>query len=371
MRIAFALGSLQVGGTERQVCRLARELRARGHDVSVICLGATGPLEDDLREAGIEPVMVGFRGFRVRDEAGRPRPWRALPELLKLWAVWRALRRQRPDVCHAFLYWAYVLVLPVAWLARVPVRASGRRGLGRQPPRGHRLFDFLEQVVNRLTDLVVCNAEAVARETEEADGVPPGKIRVIPNGIDLPPPAPAVDRQPPTGVTVANLIAYKGHADLVAALALMEQPPPVRLVGEGPERERLEAMVAAAALEDVVTLVGFHPRPEEVIAGSQFAVLPSHEEGFPNAVLEAMAAGLPVVATRVGGVPELVADGVTGLLVPPSDPPALARAIGTVASDPDLRVRLGSQARRAVEPLSWPRCVDAHLDLYRSAGARG
>ncbi len=276
----------------------------------------------------------------------------------------------RPDVCHAFLYWAYVLVLPVAALARVPVRVSGRRGLGRQPPRGRRLFDLLERAVNRVTHLVVCNADAVADESARADHVPRSKIRVIPNGIDLPAEPADVEREPPVGVMVANLIAYKGHADLLRALGSMAEPPRIRLLGDGPERPALERLAAELDLEDTVAFEGFHPCPEEVVAVSQFAVLTSHEEGFPNAVLEAMAAGLPVVATAVGGVPELV-DEATGILVPPRSPEALAATIEKVVADPDLRRTLGDAARARVEAFSWPRCVDAHVALYRRAGAHG
>lgn len=370
MRITLALGSLQVGGTERQVCRLATELRCRGHEVQVICLGSTGPLEQWLVENDIEPVMIGFRGFLVRDPRGRPRPWRALPEMTKLVRIWRALRAHRPDVCHAFLYWAYVLVLPVAALARVPVRVSGRRGLGRQPPRGQRPFDLLERWVDQVTHLAVCNAEAVADETEREDRVPRSKIRVIPNGIDIPAAPADVERAPPVGVMVANLIAYKGHADLLRALGSMADPPRMRLLGDGPERPALERLTTELDLAGTVVFEGFRLRPEEVVTASQFAVLTSHEEGFPNAVLEAMAAGLPVVATAVGGVPELV-DRSTGILVPPRSPEALAAAIEKVAADPDLRRTLGAAARTHVEAFSWPRCVDAHVALYRSAGARG
>ncbi len=169
---------------------------------------------------------------------------------------------------------------------------------------------------------------------------------------------------PPVGVVVANFIAYKGHADVVDALALLHDPPVIRLVGDGPERERVEARAAAAGVAGRLEFVGAVADPRPYYQAAQFAVLASWTEGLPNALLEAMAAGLPVIATDVGGARELVVDNLSGLLVPPRDPAALAAAIAAIASSPARRREMGALARRIAERFSWDRCVEEHLALY-------
>lgn len=363
MRIVLAIGSLEVGGTETQVVRLATELCARGHDVTVLVLTrGDGPLARPLGGAGVPVWELGFEGLLARTPGGRIRP----VATLRLWAAWLRLvvelRRRRPEVVHAFLFWAYVLVLPAAWLARIPVRISGRRNMGTEKFT-RPLYPVLERIADRCATHVVANSDAVADVVRIA-GVPDLKLHVIRNGVDLRPLAEDVTRQPPRGVMIANLIAYKGHLDLVEALGGLDDPPVVDCFGEGPERGRIEDRLRGRGLEGVVRLRGRRADAADAYRSAQFAVLTSHEEGLPNAVLEAMATGLPVVATAVGGVPELLRDGETGVLVPPRDPAALGGAIGRLAADPELRARLGRAARRAVEELSWPRCVEAHERLY-------
>jgi glycosyltransferase involved in cell wall biosynthesis len=163
---------------------------------------------------------------------------------------------------------------------------------------------------------------------------------------------------------VANLIPYKGHDVVLDALARLADPPSLRLAGGGAERDRLATRAAELGLAGRVEFLGAVAGAEHLWAAAQFGVLASFQEGLPNAVLEAMASGVPVVATAVGGVPELVDDGVTGLVVPPGDPAALAGAIDALAGDAALRVRLGAAARQAAGAYSWARCTDAHLRLY-------
>lgn len=369
MRIVLAIGSLEVGGTETQVVRLAAELRARAHEVTVLVIaGGEGPLAAPLREAGVEMWDLGFEGLLARTLRGRIRIWATL----RLWFAWAqlvaGLRRRRPDVVHAFLFWSYVLVLPAAWIARVRVRVSGRRNMGTEK-LARPLYPWLERAADACATQVVANSQAVADVVSEGP-VSDRKVSVIRNGVDVRPAAESVGVQPPLGVIIANLIAYKGHLDLIDALAMLDDPPRVDCYGEGPERPRIEARIRERGLDDVVRLRGRRPGAADAYARAQFALLSSHEEGFPNAVLEAMATGLPVVATTVGGVPELIRDDEDGLLVPPHDPEALGAAIRRLAADPELRLRLGKAARQRAEELSWPRCVDAHERLYAGALTR-
>jgi glycosyltransferase involved in cell wall biosynthesis len=365
LRIVLSIGSLQVGGTESQLVKLAGRLAARGHDVHVVAVRCGGPYEEELRALGIPTRVFAYGGLRLRDDAGRRSARVLLGEVRKLLALWRHLRDLRADVCHGFLFTCYTHVLPLAWAAGVPARVNGRRGASPPTPTGalRTLLDFLG---HRSSSLYVTNSRALAAELVDEEKVPAGRIEVIANGVELPEKTADPSRRPARGIVVANLIAYKGHADLVEALTLLDTPPLLCLVGEGPERERLTALVRARGLEHVVTLAGAVPDARALLADYQFAVLPSHTEGLPNAVLEAMAAGLPVVATSVGGVSDVLADGVAGLLVPPRDPAALATAIERLAGDPDLRCALGAAGRRAAARLSVDDCAARHEAVYRT-----
>jgi glycosyltransferase involved in cell wall biosynthesis len=365
LRIVLSVGSLQVGGTESQLVKLAARLTARGHEVHVVAVRTGGPYETRLRGLGIPTRVFGYGGLRTRDETGRRSVRVMFHELGNLFALWRHLRRLRPDVCHGFLFTCYTQVLPLAWAAGVPVRVNGRRGAAPTTPSGrHRaLLDF---AARRASNLYITNSRTLATGLIHDEGVPPDRVEVIANGVELPGETADAAREPARGIVVANLIGYKGHADLIEALALLAAPPALCFVGDGPERERLAALTTARGLDRVVTMAGAVPDARSLLAGYQFAVLPSHEEGLPNAVLEAMAAGLPVVATSVGGVPEIVADGVTGLLVPPHAPALLAAAIERIAADPGLRRRMGSAARQVAGRSSVDVCAARHETVYRA-----
>ncbi|NJC74293.1 glycosyltransferase [Planosporangium thailandense] len=363
LRVVLAVGTLRVGGTETQLVKLAVGLRERGHDVHVLALSKGGPLEEPLRAAGVDVRVFGYAGMPLSGAPGYRKVRMVAAGLRELLAVGRHLRALRPDVCHAFLFTGYSLVLPLARAAGVPVRVAGRRG-ATPPPVGrrNRLFHALGRGA---ATAMVCNWRAGAEEAVQRDGYPTDRVRVIPNGVDLPGAHADVTRQPAHGVMIANLIAYKGHDDLLAALASLPAPPRVRLIGDGPQRAHLDQLCRGYGLDDVVEFAGGLRGASRYLPEHQFAVLASHEEGLPNAVLEAMAAGLPVVATTVGGVPELITDGETGLLVPPHAPTELAAAIARLAGDPALRARLGAAAREAATAYSTPACVERHEALYR------
>jgi glycosyltransferase involved in cell wall biosynthesis len=152
----------------------------------------------------------------------------------------------------------------------------------------------------------------------------------------------------------------------VAALRLVDpgQRPVIRLLGDGVERGPVEAAIAEAGLDPWLPREGQVPDAARWLRHARFCVLPSNDEGLPNAVLESMAAGVPVVATRVGGIPELIDDGVDGLLVEPGDAAGLAEAMTRLATDEALRVRLGAAARKRARSFSWEACTDRHVELY-------
>jgi L-malate glycosyltransferase len=360
-RVCLLIGQLGLGGTEKQVVLLAQGLRARGIETSVFLLFEGGPREEALVEAGVPVVHLGFPSSATR--------LRTVPGSVAAFArLVRHLRRERPDVLHAFLYHSYVTAAPAARLARVKVLVAGRRSLG-DFKRGRHVLLALERVATSVTDLLVANAESVAEDTIRGEKVRTGKITTVYNGLPdsaFEPAAPAeLVAESPVVLCVANLKIYKGHRFLLDAVALLRDrglPCTLALVGDGPERPALEEQAARLGID--VRFLGTRTDVESLLARADVVVLPSLHEGMSNAVMEAMAAGLPVVATEVGGTAELLRG--RGLLVPPSDSAALADGLGQVLGDPALAARLGAGARAwSRDNLHVDTMIDKHVTIYR------
>ena len=359
-RIVLAIGTLGLGGAEGQVVELARGLHRRRWDVHVATLIEVGPHAGALEQEGIPLYQGHFRNVH------RAAVWDALafPKRFVGYVAW--LRRVRPDIVHAFLFHAYVPSVFAARLAGVPMVVTGRRSLGNYK-RGRRLALWVERVANRWTDLVIANATAVADEVHAEERLPRHKLEVIWNGV--PPRFFAVPDRAPSGVTtllcVANLIAYKGHADLVAAAAMLARDGVavrLRLVGDGPERGALEAQARSSGVP--VEFLGAQTDIPELLADCDIFVLASHQEGCSNSLLEAMAAGRPIVATAVGGTPEVVGD--AGVLVRAHDPAAMYRELAALTRDESARHALARAAReRAMTHFSLDQMIDAHVSLYK------
>jgi glycosyltransferase involved in cell wall biosynthesis len=265
-------------------------------------------------------------------------------------------RRFRPDVIHGYLFGPNLFAVAAGRLAGVPVVAVAKRNVdafetGRQV--------LLQRLAHRMATHVTAVSEAVA-DTVVALGVPRARVTVIPNGVDVGRfPDPAGSRGAASGVagipvigSVGCLAPRKDYATLLEALAELQargRAFRAMLVGDGPERAALESRARALGVEGRVGWLGEREAVENLLACMDVFVLSSREEGIPNALLEAMAAGRPAVATAVGGTPEVLESGVTGWLVPPGSPRALADAIGQVLDDPGEASRRGAAARRAVE----------------------
>jgi glycosyltransferase involved in cell wall biosynthesis len=329
--------TLNLGGTEGQFTELACRLDRSRWNVEVACMRPEGPLRARLEAAGFEPWRCGLASFKS-------------PRLLgAIVALARRMRSRRIAVVHSFDFSTNILALPAARLAGMRAVIGSQRNLGNLRPPAQQMMHDLSL---RLATHVLVNSNAVKERVLQSHGIRPGRVTVIPNGVDLARFLPrTVTPRNSSGLVVgalSNLRPEKGLADLVRAVGIVrDRWPEVRLViwGEGPLRRELKSLVEALNLASSVELPGSTNVPEAALRQLDIFVLPSVSEACSNGLLEAMASALPVVATSVGGNPGLVEDEITGLLAPPGDAPALAKAIIRLVEDRTLAARLGEQAR--------------------------
>jgi glycosyltransferase involved in cell wall biosynthesis len=267
-------------------------------------------------------------------------------------------------------------------ILNVPMIITSKRALGTHQDRnrGWRIFDMASF---RFSHYVTVNSKAVGADTIKRDRGHAAKIRLIYNGLNLEAftttiankreirEALHLDPNHKIVITVANLIPYKGHAELLRAAAMVNKRfanSIFLLVGEDRGIQKgLEQKAQELGLGSHIIFLGQRTDIPDLMAASDISVLPSHEEGFSNVVLESMAAGLPVVATRVGGNPEAIVDGETGWLVPPKKPKELALKIMDLLHDPEKAKKWGEAGRRRVEQnFSYEKMVAEHIKLYRN-----
>ncbi len=343
-------------GGEAQVEGLVLGLAAHGVVSSVYC--PDGPLAERLAARRVRRV-----------------PWRAASDLdlVAAWRLSRAWRAERPDVVHLHTARAHAVgALAASWAGRPPVVVSRRVDfeVGRTPWSGWKYHHGV--------DLFLSVSRGVDRVLERA-GVPAARRRVVPDGISLEPwrtlpdPAPLAARLGlAEGVRVVGALAalapHKDHATLLAAAAVLaRRRPEVRWVvfGEGECRADLERERRRLGLEGTVLFPGFVEDVRQAMAVLEVFVLSSYLEGLGTSLLDAQAAGVPIVATAVGGVPEVVEDEVTGWLVPPRAPEALAAAVEDALTRPAEASRRAERARHSVQRFSIESTVRGTLDAYR------
>lgn len=361
------VNSFAVGGSEYQMVEVASRQKAKGYQVVVGCLSSEGPLIEVLRHAGITVVEFNPKG-------GVFRP-RGIFQLLRL--TW-FLAKHPFDVIQTHDLYSTLVGVPAAWLARIPVILSCRRDLSHWRWYTPWRRKILRHIQNRST-FVIANSQAVRDFLVAQDGFDPNLIRVLRNGVDLErfTNVPR-DRQKlfpylaPNSklvAVVANMnLDIKGHRDLIRAAKVISQEFPAAtflLVGDGPERASLEGMAAELGLSKTVLFLGRRNDVPNILACCDLFALPSWAEGLPNSVLEAMAAGVPVVATGVGGTPEIIQDGVNGLLVPSRDSLKLAQAIARFLREPKLAQELAEAAQVRIRlEFSFDRLLEELDRLY-------
>jgi glycosyltransferase involved in cell wall biosynthesis len=371
-KILFIIGSLDLGGAERHVALIAPRLKQLGFEPSIYCISRRGAQADEIARAGVTVVGPTWEAGPQSTRIGKF--FRLFVSCLKLMKI---LLRDRPQIAHFFLPLAYVIGAPLAWLARTPVLIMSRRSLNLYQTQ-HPVLARFERFLHHRMDAVLANSRAVFDQLIDLENCSRDQVEIIYNGIDLagierasalPH---ASSRKGVVLIIVANLIPYKGHGDLLEALHTVRGQMPANwsLLCVGRDdgiRGHLEAQVDRLGIGGYVQFLGERTDVPALLRGADIGILCSHEEGFANAILEGMAAGLPIIATDVGGNSESVAHGETGNIVPPRNPAALGQAILSLVLDPAARARMGEAGRkRAHERFSIESCIEQYAKLYHS-----
>lgn len=369
MKIVFIIDSLRRHGTQRSLTHLARGLHELGYTQEVIVLNATSDsdIEKSLAEAGCAITYIGKRDLLLAGVG-----W---------WRLVAMLRKIKPYVVVTMLDFADTLGRPAARLAGCRVLVTSIRARNLAKPSWRR---WLDRKTMKWADKVVFNSKQVVPYAREKEGVREEQVVVIPNGVeDLRARSCALrngyrkklDLAPTTSLIgwVGRLKPQKNFPLFLHACARLSTTRQwkILVVGDGPERYRMQTLANDVDLADRLIWLGSRADVEGWLAATDVFVHTSDFEGMPNAVMEAMAMGLPVIASDVDGNRELIRDGINGYLLAPGDVIGFARRIDQIIDNPELADRLGEQAHRDVlQHFDMPRMINAYHQLFLSLGER-
>lgn len=375
-RILFVIGNLDTGGAERHLLQTLPELQRRGYAPSICTLSYRGELADRFEQHGIRVYAPPF--FQTFRKLPRGLSSVVLP--LSMMRLLGLMWTSKFDIIHFFLPLSYVVGGLVSFCAPVRHRVMSRRSMNTYQ-RNHPYASRIERWLHTKMDAVLGNSMAVVRQLHD-EGVASERLALIYNGIDTAPDCDASVRQDTRTelhigtdtvvlCLVANILPYKGHASLIEALAQVRDELPAEwvLLCVGEDRgiqAELEQAAKRHGVDGHIQWLGQRQNVNEILQASDIGLLVSYEEGFSNAILESMAAGLPLVVTDVGGNGEAVLDGENGFVVPAGDPTSLGKAIARLAGDADMREAFGQKSRHRIEEnFSLERCVDDYATLYQ------
>ena len=373
-KIIFLLDQLNLAGAQKRAANLAKGLDRDRFDVQIVCLFGGGPLQPEIEAAGIDLVLLDFSPNS-----------RSLRNVSRLWNLSRRLRRERPRILHAFSYWSGVYGSIAGLLASVPVIITSRVSQYDLRPQGP-IFRMIERVLNPLASAVTTISEAVSKDTIEIEGIPAHKIELVYNGVELSGGSETLDREAFRGslgvspedavvVMVANFFPYKRHETLLrAACGILADRPKTKFLmlgRESDEIENLKKMAADRGIASNIRWLGARKDVADILSIADIGVLCSESEALGNSILEYMDAGLPVVATETGGIPEMVLDGITGWLFAVGDADTLGRRLRELLDDPVRARQMGNAGRERVrENFSSDRMVRGYAAVYAKQLAR-
>lgn len=363
IKIMHVAGSLNYGGAEIFLVSLLKNLNKERFDITACYVSGGGPLESELAASNIEVIKLP-----VLTRTNLP---------LCFHRLFRIMKAHKPDIVHTHLFEPGVLGRTVARVIGIPVIIAHEHGMTPWKRKPHIMY---EKWANRFTHMRVAVSEDIRQNRISREGTPPEKIITIPNGVDTgyfdpsqwPPAASRAElglgMDTPIVGTVARLTPVKGLLYLLEAVREISWHIPnvtLLIVGDGPLRGSLEQQSRELSIDDRVIFTGYRSDTPKMLAAMDVFVLPSIMEGMPISLLEALAMQRFVVATRVGGIPEVIQDKLSGILIPPSDSHQLAKAIASSLEDRERRNSIAVNARKhAVEYFSIENSARRIGELY-------
>jgi glycosyltransferase involved in cell wall biosynthesis len=362
VKVIFVITGSGVGGAEKMLYHTIKGLNPKRYTVKLCSLKKKGVFASRLEADGLEVYSLNMRDEET--VAGWFDSLRALMLLIKYF------RKERPLIVHSFLFRANIIARVAAYLAGVPVIISSVRVMGGEKIYHH----FIERVTAFMADHFVAVSNEVKDHICQKSHIAKNKVSTIYNGV-------VVEKSSTFDIsalmssaglkngdrivmTAGRLHRQKGYDHLIHAMPIVQAAfPGVKLLilGEGDEEKNLKKLADSLELTEKIIFMGLRPDVGPLLSCSEVFVLPSRWEGLPNALLEAMAAGKPVVATEVGGIPELVLQGVTGVLVPLGNIMALAEAIMGLLSDEKRALLMGAAGRQRVQ-----QCFSMHAMISKT-----
>lgn len=347
-KILYLITQSQWGGAQKYVFDLAKNFRNKF--AVVVAFGGDGELKNRLDTENI-------RNFTLPNLVREIDP---LKDFWGFWEIYRLIQKEQPDIVHTNSSKAEILGNLAAWLHRIPVVFTAHGFVFNEPMHRWKksFYIFLERLANKFTHTLICVSDYDRTGALLHRIAPEKKLVAIHNGIGSEN-FPTGNNKPPKKdakfilTTIANFYPTKGLPYLIEAADILSRKfdnLEFWIIGDGQERFFLEKLIRHYNLKNVI-LWGFQNNSQTYLEKSDIFVLPSVKEGFPYTILEAMAAGLPIVATRVGGIPEAIKDGENGFLVPPSDSQALAQKIFVLIESSGERIRMSKKNRARVAEL--------------------
>lgn len=364
LTVIHLVEDMKTGGAERVIADIAEGLDSEKYDVRVWCIARGGNTADELAEKGIEVKILGISSYH---------------NPLKILRLKRLLTEAGPDIVHTHGYFASVIGRLSAKKAGIPIIFAHVHSTYWDYKKRHIL---MERKLSRFTHKIICCSRAVENFVKDIEKVGDGKTLVIYNGVDeerFYPMEDAPSIRTELGIdekalvvgTVSSLTPHKGHEYLIQAASLVKEELPSAkflIVGDGPLRTELEDQVKNFSAHPFIMFTGTRKDVPKILSVMEVFVLPSSSrEGLGIAIIEAMAAEKPVVATDIGGIPEAVKKGETGFLVPPGDPGALAKAIIELLQNPEKAKEMGKKGRaRFKEKFTRKKMLSETDALYQS-----
>ncbi len=367
MKIIYIIDRLIEAGTQRHLYQLAIELKKKKHDIQIVCLEEKGPLAQSLEDKNITVTEFNTGAVYKPDS------------IKKLLLLAQLLKSQKPDLVQTFLLKANLMGIVAARLARVPIILSSRRSLGYDFKKSHYV---MLRLLDRLTTATLVNSLAIKEITKSKENITTDKLTIIYNGVDVnqfdvPKNSSlkqelAIPETAPVIGMVANIRPVKGYEYLFSAMEkVAEQNPAAHCLVVGNVHDnsgyfqRLKTQAEGKGIWSRFRVLQGYKDIPQALSIIDVAVLSSISEGFSNTLLEYMAAGKPIIATRVGGNPEAIKHGRTGFLVPPGDATALADGINQILSNDSFAQSLADNARiRVNREFSLDGMASAHEQYY-------